>query len=79
LAVQEEWTHLLGAAKMRELKSLLAELVAKLGSSLRGKLSGGGHPRARAAERLAGWAKNVNKAVAWPHKSFVIGNAMMAR
>jgi hypothetical protein len=31
LAVQEEWTHLLGAAKMRELKSLLAELVAKLG------------------------------------------------
>ncbi len=29
--LQEEWTQLLGPAKMKELKSLLAELVAKLG------------------------------------------------
>jgi DNA-binding MarR family transcriptional regulator len=34
--LQEEWTHLLGPAKMRELKSLLAELVAKLGHHYEG-------------------------------------------
>jgi len=34
--LQEEWTHLLGPAKMKELKSLLAELVAKLGHRYEG-------------------------------------------
>ena len=34
--LQEEWTQLLGPAKMKELKSLLAELVAKLGHHYEG-------------------------------------------
>jgi len=34
--LQEEWTQLLGRAKMKELKSLLAELVAKLGHHYEG-------------------------------------------
>jgi DNA-binding MarR family transcriptional regulator len=34
--LQEEWTRLLGPAKMKELKSLLAELVAKLGHRYEG-------------------------------------------
>jgi DNA-binding MarR family transcriptional regulator len=34
--LQEEWTHLLGPAKMKELKSLLAELVSKLGHHYEG-------------------------------------------
>jgi DNA-binding MarR family transcriptional regulator len=34
--LQEEWTQLLGPAKMKELKSLLAELVEKLGHRYEG-------------------------------------------
>ena len=34
--IQEEWTLLLGPAKMKALKSLLAELVAKLGHHYEG-------------------------------------------
>jgi len=36
-AIENEWAELLGPAKMKQLKSLLAELVAKLRVSLRGQ------------------------------------------
>jgi hypothetical protein len=34
--IQREWSRLLGVAKMKLLKALLAELVAKLGYEYRG-------------------------------------------
>jgi len=51
---------------MRELKSLLAELVAKLGHRYEGSYLEAATRAPGAAERLAGRTKNVNKAVAGP-------------